>query len=713
MELEKAKKGEMLTEDVIRLLESILDQDNEKASELEALLKEKDGDIEEVNKLLDNGKNREKTLADISNAEKVSETMVAPIKEAQDNLDKLKGMEAQNESIKKEAVQLEQTLNDYEEREQNRLNMEKYTTAIEKADKTLSNLEKESAKLDDELLELTKEKNSLSDTTNQINQLSNELKELQQTQNTIRKIESSFNELDFEKRKLEELQNDFRKVQETYKEANALYEKKSEAYLAEQAGILAEALEEGQACPVCGSTTHPKMACRTAEAPTKEELQAYKEEADELREKAGNASELSGRKNSDVENIKKNITVMFREAFDDASEDWEDEGIPAIDAYLEKIAHMLDDKKTDVIKEIDIKNEALEKAISNEARFKKLEQLIPEKQDRKNKIIEEKGQALKEQAEAKTNLNNAEKLEKTMSEKLTFASKSDALKKINELNEETDKYKKNLNKAEENVKLLIKDKENLSGQIKALNEKLKELAEVDMESCQEKLEILRNEREDCRQKKEKIASRINANSKALNGINEKLSSIEAVERKYQMVKNLSDTANGNLLGKEKIKLETYVQAFYFDRVVQRANVRFLEMSGGHYELKRADSTGDKKGDKALDLSIIDHYTGTERSVKTLSGGESFEAALSMALAFSEEITESAGGIKLDTLFVDGGFGSLDEVSLVKAIQALENISEGNRLVGIISHVGELKKRIDKQIVVTKEKTGESRLEIVV
>lgn len=136
----------------------------------------------------------------------------------------------------------------------------------------------------------------------------------------------------------------------------------------------------------------------------------------------------------------------------------------------------------------------------------------------------------------------------------------------------------------------------------------------------------------------------------------------------------------------------------------------MNMSNGQYELKRREE-GEKKSKSGLDLDIVDHYNGTERDVRTLSGGESFKASLSLALGLSDEIQSSAGGVKLDTMFVDEGFGSLDEESLRKAIDTLMSLADGNRLIGIISHVSELKERIDKQIVIKKQTNGGSTAEI--
>lgn len=137
------------------------------------------------------------------------------------------------------------------------------------------------------------------------------------------------------------------------------------------------------------------------------------------------------------------------------------------------------------------------------------------------------------------------------------------------------------------------------------------------------------------------------------------------------------------------------------------------MSGGQYELKRRMDAAAGRSQSGLDLDIIDHYNGSERSVKTLSGGEAFKASLSLALGLSDEIQSSAGGIRLDTMFIDEGFGSLDEESLLQALHVLTNLSGSGRLVGIISHVAELKEKIDRQILVTKQKSGGSRAEIKV
>lgn len=246
----------------------------------------------------------------------------------------------------------------------------------------------------------------------------------------------------------------------------------------------------------------------------------------------------------------------------------------------------------------------------------------------------------------------------------------------------------------------------------ALTAQLKDAEEIDVDTEKKRQTELTTEKADLTKAITVISSRLDRNGEALKNIRKGSGRLTEVETKWTWVKALSNTANGNIGGKEKIMLETYVQMTYFDRILARANTRFMIMSGGQYELKRRIEAENNRSQSGLELDVIDHYNGTERSVKTLSGGESFKASLSLALGLSDEIQSSAGGIRLDTMFVDEGFGSLDDESLQQAMRALYGLTEGNRLVGIISHVSELKEKIDKQIVVTKEKSGGSRAEIV-
>ena len=190
--------------------------------------------------------------------------------------------------------------------------------------------------------------------------------------------------------------------------------------------------------------------------------------------------------------------------------------------------------------------------------------------------------------------------------------------------------------------------------------------------------------------------------------------VEAQQRRERsrLLASLAMTANGQLSGRDKVTLETFVQMTYFDRVLRRANRRLLQMTDGQYELRRLRVADNQRSQSGLDMEVVDHVNGSSRSVRTLSGGETFKASLALALGLSDEIQENAGGVGLDTLFVDEGFGSLDSQSLTQAIAVLAELTQGRRLVGIISHVEELGRRIDRQLVVTKDRAGESHVRVV-
>lgn len=249
--------------------------------------------------------------------------------------------------------------------------------------------------------------------------------------------------------------------------------------------------------------------------------------------------------------------------------------------------------------------------------------------------------------------------------------------------------------------------------LKELQDLVDHAVEVDTTALRAQCDDLSQRRAQLTQQQRTIHTRRATNETALQRMQEQSAALRQVEERYTWMRTLSNTVNGNLQGREKIALETYVQTTFFDQILRRANLRLLVMTDNQYELKRRRLAENNRSQSGLELDVVDHYNGSERPVRSLSGGESFKASLALALGLSDVIQSDAGGIRLDTMFVDEGFGSLDEESLRQAIQALASLTEGRRLVGIISHVAELKERIDKQIVVTKDRTGGSRVEIVV
>ena len=305
----------------------------------------------------------------------------------------------------------------------------------------------------------------------------------------------------------------------------------------------------------------------------------------------------------------------------------------------------------------------------------------------------------------------AEKQRDVLQEKLAYPDKSEAEAAIRNLVKEQKALADDIAGAEEACHESEKTLAALEATIAEAQRQLAEHDDVDFESEEKRRKSLADEMQVISSRRQEIHARVAANQTTLEKIQERQAQLEEVETRWRWIKALADTAGGTLAGKEKIMLETYVQMAYFDRILARANVRFLVMSGGQYELKRRREAENNRSQSGLELDVVDHYNGSQRSVKTLSGGESFKASLSLALGLSDEIQASAGGIRLDTMFVDEGFGSLDEESLQQAMESLAGLADGNRLVGIISHVPELKQRIEKQILVRKDRSGGSFVEV--
>ena len=207
-------------------------------------------------------------------------------------------------------------------------------------------------------------------------------------------------------------------------------------------------------------------------------------------------------------------------------------------------------------------------------------------------------------------------------------------------------------------------------------------------------------------KRDEIINRLSRLEDALKELRRASVDFDKAERTYAAVKQLADTANG------KLDFETYAQMAYFRRVLGAANLRLERMSQGRYTLLRKEESGDRRSKTGLEMEVLDAYTGKKRSANSLSGGESFMASLSLALGLSDVVQQSAGAIHLETMFIDEGFGSLDTEVLDLAVRTLSEMAGSRRTIGVISHVAELRERIDKQVWVEKTPGG-SRIRLSV
>ena len=315
-----------------------------------------------------------------------------------------------------------------------------------------------------------------------------------------------------------------------------------------------------------------------------------------------------------------------------------------------------------------------------------------------------------ESARLQEQIENLDKNYADLKKTLPYPDRESARKAASLLDREIREIREAVKSAEENEKAAARRIQEAEGRMSELQKQIRESESAESMTAAELLEKQKQKKdEQLRLQEEAKEDNLiwETNSAAAGRIRKLNGEREQAARKYSLLQNLADTANGNLSGKQRIQLETYVQQQLFDRILVRANTRFRVMSGGQYDLVRRKEY-QKNQQSGLDLDVVDHYNGTTRSVSTLSGGESFMASLSLALGLSDEIQESAGGVQLDALFVDEGFGSLDEETLDQAMKAIQTLAEdGGRIVGIISHVTELQNRIDRQLLVRKMKSGGS------
>lgn len=460
----------------------------------------------------------------------------------------------------------------------------------------------------------------------------------------------------------------------------------------EQAGVLASTLHEGEPCPVCGALTHPHPAQCTPDAPDEKKVKDAEKKAKAAWERVNKASEASGIAKNAYETAQKEEAEQRKMLFG---------GKEKIDLEAEKMA---------AARRCAEKDSEIRKESENAAHFETLGRKIPEEEKRLAEMDAPITEAQKTAADTQSALTSLRQTADKLRAGLKYGNAAGVEKEKQQVLARQSEIEDARERAEE---ALVAAKERRSaeqGKVEKLEELISDAPLVDLAAIAEEKNCLTQRKDDLTNRRRALDRRITANDSAKKGIDKKAGERRALEERWTWMKPLSETANGGL--KDRISLETYVQMTYFDRILARANAHLMQMSGGKYDLKRREGAAKNGGQNGLDLDVIDHYNGSERSVKSLSGGETFLASLSLALGLSEEIQSSAGGVQMDTLFVDEGFGSLDEETLRQAMRALRELSEGDRLIGIISHVSELRREIDRQIVVKRSKDGASRAEII-
>lgn len=638
--------------------------------------------------LKDSIKSLEEKIKPLEKAEKFLEDSERDYKQHQEKYNNLKSQETKL-SIQKKLLQ------ELSEQEENLFNKQK-------------NLENSFLQIQDDLKKFRDAELSLMQKSHEEALLGEKQEKLDNFLNVYEKCYGHYR--DFEKKK-----NDAEKAVKYAEELEVIYNDYNFRFLGAQAGFLAQTLKDGNPCPVCGSCKHPHPALLAESAvdeakvnTAKENMTAAKSKADKLKGEQQKAEEIFIKEKEDVlvfaeKVLGNNESKLFRKL-----------ALERKDEVIEKRIALQEE-----IRALEVMVQALPSCKENLEKLEKQKQEFQTSflQCKKEKGVAE-GIALAQQKQMEIELETFESLLMTaeFTEKIKLALELLKIKVV-----EADKQRKT---AAEQYQLYLQyntDIDNLQKQQNTLGisiaaEKTNwEISSKELEKLPlaEDEQLFLQETRKLTAEKTFLADRIKdlyvrimTNNNVLKKVSDNKQKLDHAKKECIYLEGLANTMDGNN-GKHRINLETYVQMHYFDKILQRANLRLLRMTSGQYELKRdtmqdeEHKTGNSK--TGLDLLVNDHYSGSLRSVKTLSGGESFMASLALALGVADEVQSSAGGIQLDAMFVDEGFGSLDDNALQQAISALKGLSEGRCLVGIISHVNDLQEMIDKKIIVTKNR----------
>ena len=462
------------------------------------------------------------------------------------------------------------------------------------------------------------------------------------------------------------LQISYKKAEKEAEESIHDYENAEKRYRHGIAGILAQELKEGEPCPVCGALSHPCRQGKEQDVPTEEELKEKKKHSEKKRQ------ELM-RIHGETRACREARDLLRREAEESGKMQRElTEKVRALPAEIREYlgAHERSDFEKQRKEAEELRLCILEKEKTQEA-LRQERQVLLEKE-------KHAGEAFRDELK---------KADFTGEEEYRSSFLSEQRRR----------------KEQETVQTYRQQCHAVEHLIQHLEVELSEREKTDPAEKKQQLEEVRKKKAELTVICNRLWKNRNETEKLYRSLKEKKEKSTALSEKYGIIKDLDDAVNGN--NKKRLVLEQYVLAAYFEEILKAANLRLAMMSGGRYTLHRTKEVTDGRSKDSLDMEVLDYYTGRYRSVKTLSGGENFKVSLSLALGMSDVVQAYSGGIQVDALFIDEGFGSLDQESLEQACQTLMSLAESDRMIGIISHVPLLSEKIENQIQVKKTSTG--------
>ena len=540
------------------------------------------------------------------------------------------------------------------------------------------------------------------------------------------------------------------------------YKEKRLQFLRNQAALLAQEIEEGEPCPVCGSTEHTNLAKPFDDFVSEETLNTYEKEYEYFRKQQHVLEQNCTTKKEQLKNIQKNLQSVFEEelqiqairkkavqeamkeenkAINNLNEALKNQKkiVQGIEEY-EKEIQMLEQEVVHLEKQLKQADEQWmviqKEQIEQKMLYKQLSLEVPEDYRNKTKLSHEVevliewiendrkeslalSRAYEEIKDKKMNIiTTLHSHEKRLADEAVYLKKQyqEFLTEIQakgfEMVKEYEQAK--LNKEEKSlmqkkVETYMKEKNSLLLQKENIEKETKGFTQSDITVYEEKRSYKKEERNKLDTILNQKKFRCEHNQSIIALVEQYQKEIGEKESRYAILGDLAQVALGNNM--QRISFERYVLAAFLEDVLTAANIRLVKMTFGRYSLHRLEEVERKNRQSGLELQVFDNYTGKMRHVKTLSGGESFKTSLSMALGLSDVVQSYSGGIQLDTMFVDEGFGTLDQESLESAINCLIDLQKSGRLIGIISHVQELKERIESRLEVYSTQTG-SRTEFV-
>lgn len=696
LELERAKSGDVLIEDVIKLAGEIINKDTLEYTKTQKNIESINEEIEKINSNIKLYENQEATKKAYAKASAQLEELKTKRNECEKAYKSAEAQRERLDDLTRKINLINSKMPKYDELKSLENSINERAQSFEKSNNLLKLKQQEITLLEKEIDEKSKALEEVKGADLLVQKLTAQKEEIKKKAEALKELKTEIDRCKTEQKNLKNAQSFAKSALDEYGALENEYNQIYIAFFNEQAGIIADELKDGEPCPVCGSTSHPNLARKSENAPSQADVESAQNLVKKAQEKADKARDTASALKSRFDEIAANVKSAAKKLFGT------DDNV--FDNYNSNINALK--------KEYDCTLALLKTANEKLNLYKKLDKEIPKIQEKQKSLSDEISTLNTQKASDEAFISENTKRVTSIKSELDFESADLAKDKLKEYTNLSSDIKNAIEKSKNAFDDIKSKYDTQKGKKASLENALKEFKGIDLASLNEKSLKLNEYKKDVDKTAKSLYSRIENNKSRVDDISKKRDILKGYDDKYVWLKALSETANGDISGKEKITLETFVQMTYFDSIIRKANIRLLTMSDGQYELVRRSDAETLKKNEGLALDVIDHFNGSSRSVSTLSGGESFMASLCLALGLSDEIQSSNGGIKLDTMFVDEGFGSLDGEALDRALSALTSLSQGNRLVGIISHVDALRDRIDNKIVITKDRTIGSNAQII-